>query len=152
NLQVHATVGLLGHPGRVQQGGIAFAQGDNTRAARHGDAFAVGIDDSLPAHTPSPSTRITLTTSRTTSSAPMSLTVARSVASSAVWVTTTRLAVEYRSRCRTAAILTSCSANTCATRASTPGRSATSRLMWYRVGVSPIDRTGNAACADSRGP
>ena len=39
---------------------------------------------------------------------------------------------------RTVSIETSCSANAAATWASTPGRSATSRLMWYRVSAWPI--------------
>src|SRR5262249_38037433 len=94
------------------------------------------------AHSPAiPSTRITLATSRTTSSLRRSSTVDASARSGAVCVTMTRLASSPRPSCRTVEMLTSWLANAVATAASTPGRSATSRLTWYRVRVWPIGRT-----------
>ena len=71
--------------------------------------------------------------------------VADSAASGALWVTITSVAASPRPFCRTVEMLTPCSANACATVASTPGLSATSRLTWYRVGVSSIGRTGRSA-------
>src|SRR5690606_9055146 len=100
----------------------------------------------------SPSTRMMLATPRTVSRLRSASTVPTRAASDARWVTTTRDASPSLPCWRTVSIETPCSANTVATWARTPGLSATSRLMWYRVTTSPIGETGSAAYADSPGP
>ena len=57
-------------------------------------------------------------------------TVADRAASGALCVTITSVALSPCPFWRTVAMLTPCSANSCATAASTPGLSATSRLTW----------------------
>src|SRR5207248_6433022 len=133
DLEVDLAAGQLGQVRRGQQRRVALAERDHLRPVRHRDPLPVRLDDPRPGaldHWSSPSTRITLTTSCTTSSFPISSTVDCSAASGARWVTTTRLARSPVSLWRTAAMLTSCAANACATWASTPARSATERLTW----------------------
>src|SRR5205814_4034090 len=118
-------------------------EADHRRVARYGQPRPVPVDDAAPmlpeVHSSlSPSTRITLATARTTSMAPRSATQAASAASGAAWVTMTSWASSPRPSWRTALIDTSWWANASATRASTPGLSATSREMWYLVSACPM--------------
>src|SRR6185437_6045091 len=142
DLEQHLAPGALGQVRGGQQRRATLTERDDPPAVLHRHAAPVGVDHTGPGRDasgghpatpfrPSSSTRSTLSTPFTISNRASSLTVAASADSGATWVTTTRRApVPSPLVCRTAAMLTPCAANAPEIVASTPARSATSRLTW----------------------
>src|SRR6185437_13821050 len=168
-LQVDVAAGTRGKHRRGEQRRAALLEGHGRHPGRDRQPVPVLGDHAAPRRprashrpefrhwllhhwSPSPSTRITLATARTTGSACSSEIVAARSASLASWVTMMSRASSPRLVCCTAWIETPCRANASATGASTPGLSATSSDTWYLVSVSPIGRTGSSAYVDSSGP
>src|SRR3712207_3894501 len=137
HLEVHLAAGAPGQLPRRHERGGALVQRHHRRGVGDRQPRAVGLDEARPARGHGrrhghdrPSTRSTLVTPRTAGISRSAPIVADSAASGALWVTMTSVAASPRPVWRTVEMLTPWWANSCATAASTPGLSATSRLTW----------------------
>src|SRR5574339_330396 len=136
DLEPDVGLGQLREPAAVDERRATLAQGDRRRPGRHVEPEGVLLHDPTPlmggrrAHSAPPSTLMIDDTSWTNSLVRSASTVAASAASVAVCETTTSWASRPRPSCRTVWSETSCSANTCATAASTPVLSSTSMATW----------------------